>query len=426
MESHSKKKRVGLMTTFFEAESGYSLVGVTETKIRMLLDHGYDPVVLVQENFESPPSPTLWSDTMIDLRRVVPRLDLHEGVAPDFEDRVADIHAPLSKNLHDVDVCITEDIMLQSYFKEHNVAVRLYAKTRPDLLWLHWLHSCPSPSPSSKYPDNCRHTPPPGYLVYPNSYDIGRVANAYNLAEQQWRVKVCRAGHAIAPLNIGQYDDLTRSLVTKAGLLNGDVVAIYPVRLDRGKQPEKIVSLMAGIADAGYEPRLLVVDWQSAGERFQNYIDELLDMARELGIEGKINFTSRLDDRCSQGIPRHVVTELMDLSNVYIHPSATETYSLVVHEAALRGLLLCLNYDFPVMHELFGDVAIYFDFSSDRFSRDYQPDEATFWKGEARRLLAELRQNRGLMAKTTARKEWNPEVLWPNLEALLYLQPVGE
>lgn len=419
-------KRVALLTTFFEATSGYSLIGVAETQLNSLIDHHYDPIVLVQDNFTSPEGDSVWKPEMVDLRPVVPFLHLDTGIAKDFEERVQAVYDGLVAGLGDAEVCITHDIILQNWYKEHNVAMRRYAKERPDLLWLHWIHSCPTPSNVDRYPENCRYTPPPGYIVYPNASDLALVTRTYRLGGQEWRAKVCRAGHAIDPLALWPYDKLTHDLVEKADLLNGEVVAVYPARLDRGKQVEKIVYLMAGVKQAGYEPRLLVIDWQSTGDRFQKYMDELLELANELGINGKVNFTSRLDDRCSQGVPRRTVTELMDLSNVYIHPSGVETYSLVVHEAALRGCLLVLNHDFPPMRELFGDTAIYMDFGSDRVTRTYTPDEATFWRDEALRLLAELRGNRAQWAKVTARREWSPEAQWKNFEPLLYLQPVGE
>lgn len=419
-------KRVAIFTTFFEAMSGYSLVGVTETQIRMLLDHGYDPVVLVQENFQQPGGDTLWSPSMVDLRPVVPFLHLSQGVVDDFDARADRVYEALRENLADAEICITHDIIAQEFYKEHNVAVRRYSKERPDLLWLHWIHSCPTPGGGDgKYPRNCRFTPPPGYIIFPNATDAARVAQTYHLAGQEWRVRVCRAGHAIDPLLLWPYHQLTKDLTRMADLFGGDIVAIYPARLDRGKQPEKILRLLAGVARAGHEPRLLIVDWQSAGRRFQKYIDELLGLADELGLAGKIHFSSRLDDRCSQGVPRRVVIELMDLANVYIHPSRIETYSLVVHEAILRGNLVCLNFDLPPMRELFGEAGIYFDFGSDRVERTYQPDEQAFWNDEAKRLIAELGQNRAVVAKTRARREWRPEALWKELEPLFYLAPVA-
>jgi len=78
------------------------------------------------------------------------------------------------------------------------------------------------------------------------------------------------------------------------------------------------------------------------------------------------------------------------------------------------------------LRELFGSNAIYFDFASDDQGREYRPSEQDFWNGEALRLIAELKQNRALWAKTVARREWTPDALWKTFEPMLYLQPVGE
>lgn len=435
------KKTVAFFTTFFEARSGYSLVSVTETMLREMLAHNYQPVVLVQSQyiedkdgnvsvapFEEVPPPSVWNSQTVDLRSVVPAMRLEDGVGDDFEDRVSEIYKTLSHHLAGVDVCITQDIVLQSYYLPHNVAMRRVAEGRPDLLWLHWIHSCPSPvRKMPAYPHSSRHVAPPGYVVYPNNRDHGVVCSAYNLAGQEWRVKVCRFGHAIDPLLAWPYDRLTKDLARASDLLGGEIVAVYPARLDKGKQPEKIIRLLAGVQKAGYEVRLLVVDWQSQGSRFQKYIDNLLVLAGELGLCGKVHFTSRIDDRCSQGVPRHVVMELFDLSNVYVHPSMVETYGLTIHEAMLRGKLCVLNYDFPATQELFGDGAIYFDFGSDRNNRSWSSPEGEqeYWDGEALRLIAEYKSNRALVAQSRARLEWTPQALWKEFEPLLYLQPVA-
>jgi len=420
----TKVKKVAIFTTFFEAESGYSLIGVAETQIRMLLDNGYDPVVLVQEGFVEPAAPSIWRSELLDIRPVIPFMHLTDGVDKNFEGRRASVRKALAGALADVDVCITHDIILQQSYKEHNWAMRDYAATRPDLLWLHWIHSCPTPG-TAEFPDICRYVPPPGYIIYPNASDLPRVCQTYGLQGVEWKALANRSAHSIDPLQVWPYDELTKDIVQKADFLTGDVNMVYPVRLDRGKQPEKILYLMAGIQKAGYDPRLIIIDWQSMGERFQEYINELGKLAHDLGLLGKVHFTSRMDDRCSQGVPRRVVVELMDLSCLYVHPSRIETYSLTVHEAMLRGNLCVLNHDLGVMHELWDGFAIYMDFGSDRLARTYQPSERVFWEGEALRLIAELKQNRAVMAKIKARRDWSPKAMWKEFAPLLGKTPVG-
>jgi len=420
-------KKVGIYTTFYEASSGYSLIRVAETQIQMLLDNGYDPAVYVQENFEQPESDdTLWRSEAIDLRRDVPQLQLVAEVPRDFETRVDLIYNAMVRTMSDLDVCITHDIIAQEYYMAHNAAMRRYAKERPELLWLHWIHSVPRREQTTEYPQSLRSSSPPGYIVYPNSAEIGVVCKTYGLFQKEHKAKVSRSAHALDPLKIWRYDKLTRDLATKADLLGGEVSVVYPARLDRGKQVEKIIRLMIGVQLAQYEPRLLVVDWQSSGERFQAYIEELIELAASYRMQDKVHFTSRLDDRCSQGVPPRVVVELMDLANVGIFPSKTETYSIVVHENINRRNLTVLNHDLAPMRELYGDHAIYMDFGSDTVTRKYQPSEQAFWNDQAKRMIAELRNDRALWAATVARREWTPKALWKDFERLLYLESEGE
>jgi hypothetical protein len=420
------KKKVAILTTFYEARSGYSLVTVAETQTRMFLDHGYNPAVLVREDFAEEKSAYPWRREFVDLRKCLPKMHYDTGVHWDFENRSNAVLLTLEESLHDAEVVITHDVILQDSYKEHNVAMRRYAASRPELLWLHWIHSCPSPGNAVDFPLNAQHTPPPGYIIYPNASDKPRVVGCYGLTGQEHRVVVNRASHSIDPLTVWNYDRLTRDLAKKADLLGGDVATVYPTSMGIGKQHEKVIRLMAGIKKAGHEVRLLICDWQASGKRFQKRIDKLIGLAQYLGVGKEVNFTSRLHDQCSQGVPRNVAIELMDLSNVYIHPSAVETYGLTTQEAMGRGLLCVLNYDFPATRELWGEAAIYMDFGSDRAARTYSPDEQTFWDDEALRLIAELRQNRALMARTKARREWTPRAMWKEFEPLLYLEAVRE
>lgn len=409
-----EKKKVVILTTFYEAESGYSLINVTETQIRMLLDHQYQPVVLVQENFESPKADSLWHEGYIDLRPVVPKAD-----DKNFDRK---FYKVLEENLSDADVCIAHDIIFQDHYRKHDRVLREYAEERngtdPSLLWLHWIHSRP----------NHKYKTPRGWIVYPNKSDLDNVKKCYGT----YKVVANRASHAIDPLTIHPYDSLTKRLIQKSGLLDGDVRAIYPRGADPGKQTEKVIRLLAGVKKLGLRPKLLVIDWQSQGDRFQRYMDKMRDLAGSLDLDSDVTFSSRLDDACSQGVPRNVVMELFDFTNVYIHASESETYCLVAHEAFLKGNLVCLNFDWEPMKELFGNNAIYFDFGSVTNKREYWKhlpdgkkikDKQAFWDDEARRLVGELRKNnRAVWAKSIAQREWTPQALWYSFEKLLHME----
>lgn len=392
-------KKVLFFTTFYEVDSGYSLVSVVETQLRMLLDNGYQPVVLVDERFQDTDK-QLWQSHTVDIRPVIPRLDKPDNLT----ERAIEV---LESQLENIDVVITHDIILHSFYKSYFEAIKQF----PDVLWLNWIHSRPSGKRDT----------PPGYVIYPNASEKSLVCQTYGLANQEHRVITNRASHTIDPLEIWPYLPLTKDLIKASGFLGGDFSLIYPRGADPGKQTEKIIYLLAGMRLGGYEPRLLIVDWQSQGNKFQKYMNKIEQLAEDLEVSDCIYFTSKLDDRCSQGIPRQSVIELLDLSNIYIHPSNGETYGLVIHEAMLRGNLCILNHDVSPMRELFGESAIYMDFSSATVERNYHPDEKTFWQDEAKRLIVEFKRNRVLVAKSKAQREWIPQAQWREFEPLLFL-----
>ena len=390
----------------------------------MLLDHGYDPVVLVQKGFQT--TNEFWQSHNLDIRPVIPTLQLTDGIHDEFEERVQHITQVLRDNLSEaseVEIVITHGILALPHYKEHNVAMRRFAAERPDILWLHWIHSAPEHPRSALYPWKCRSVAPPGYIVYPNESDLDIVRETFGLQEMPDRVVACRSGHSQDPLLVWPYDDLTKKLVRRSGLLDGDVSVIYPVRMDRNKRVEAILYILAGIKQAGRAPRLLIVDWQSQGEKYLKYKAELDKLAEDLGLGGCVSYASRLDDRCNQGAPHRVVLELFDFTNVYFHPSTTETYSLVIHEAVLRRNIVYANGDFPAMRELYGDAVYYLPFGSRRHSRTYEPDEQAYWADQASRILAALRVNKAVSGSTTARTRWTPQATWANIIPLLGLEP---
>ena len=414
-------KTVCILTTFFEAESGYSLIAVVETQLKMLLENGYNPSVVVRNDFRFGDDNSLWRQEIVDILPILPALDITSEIPESFEDDVQKMVVLFRQYLSKFDVIITHDIILQTFYQRHNVALRRFCDEYPEKLFLHWIHSCPNPMDTiPEYPYNCRYTPMPGYIVYPNDSDRERVAETYQMPLE--RIIANRASHSIDPLEVWNYSDLTSEIVKKSGLLKAEIAVVYPARLDRGKQPEKIIRLLAGVQAWGLDVSLLIVDWQSGGDSFQIYINRLIGLADELGIKDQLNFTSRLDDRALQGVPRQTVVELMDLSTVYVHPSMIETYSLVVHEAMLRGKLIVLNNDLPMMHELFGEHGIYFEFGADRLKRTYAPDEQTYWNAHSKKLVESYLLNSALRAQAHARRMWNPDVEWHNFEPLLEME----
>jgi hypothetical protein len=124
-----------------------------------------------------------------------------------------------------------------------------------------------------------------------------------------------------------------------------------------------------------------------------------------------------------------MVRDLMLLSNVFILPSRSETYSLVAQEAILCKNFIILNFDFSPMRSIYGENAKYFKFSSgidalsgmDGETNTKYGDEDAYFGYIARYINYELANNRVLALNTKIRKERNLKTVFRNhLEPLLY------
>lgn len=394
-------KRVGIITSIYETSSGYSVTTVIENTIRMLIGNGYEPIVLVAKNFAS--DDKLWHPSNLDVRAVMDTAMTEQEVTDTITD-----------NLGECSTIITHDIFLFDYLKRWQYGIMVHADVYPDVTWLHWIHSVPSTG----------NPPPPGYVVYPNHVDSGRVLRSFNLHTRENKLVTCSAAHSIDTVSALGYSDSARFVSEITGIIEADVSVVYPARMNVSKGHTKIVDLLAGVKRSGYEVCLVCCDWQSAGAEFQDSIHNILRHADSLGIGDRVFFTSTMREEWKNGVPRRLAMELMGLSNVYIHPSYVETYSITTHEAILHGLLVVANHDLPVAHEIFGDMAMYMDFGGGDVVRTYQPDDLTFWRDEAMRLVAALRSNKALWSRTEIRRKRSPKNTWRDLECLLHLPPL--
>jgi glycosyltransferase involved in cell wall biosynthesis len=425
-------KKVAVVTTFVELFEAFSLCGAVESQLKAVLKHDYDVTFVACEGFRGR---GIFADPRLCHARL-PNFQLESDsfaveCPAEFQARVAAIRDALRPVLARVDVAITHDVL---YLKQHlayNHACRELAREFPHVLWLHWIHS--APEPHTAFPDNDPRGArfkrfPGGLLVYPNDYDAPRLARQYGVGEDEVRV----VPHGMDYERAFDFHPLTTALVERYDLYSPDILAIYPIRMDRGKQPEKLVRLFSEMKKAGKSVRLLVLNFHSTGKHFIDYRDELLAEARTLGLdEEQLVFTNRIESLPGTGadelrkyhieFPHKVVIDLFHLTNLYIHPSATETYSFVCQEAAACGNLLFLNDDFPPMRDIYGPSAHYLKFSSTLFTTTHSPSELSYYAEIARMIFHRLKAEKTIYQKTRIRQTRNLDAIFRNhLEPLFY------
>ena len=416
-------KKVAILTSFSDLQKAYSLNIIVQGQIKMLLLNGYEPMVIVHE--------TLVPEGIYAHKGVhieyIPNVPCHNEVKKDdsFDADVTSIENRLMEILKDVDICITHDIVYQNACLKHNVAARRVAKKLPNIKWLHWIHSATSPlllnlvRPmfSDEYVSLLSQEFPNSIYVYPNSYAVPSVAKNFNIDVS--KVKVVHHPTDICGfLGIGKE---VEQIVYDKDMLSVDAMATYPCRLDRGKQVEMVVKTMAMLKDFGLSIRIVIVDFHSTGGDKVTYRDNIKQVAIDYGLgSDELLFTSELRPDWEAECPQSVVRDFQLLSNVFIMPSVSETYSLVVQEAALTKQVVVMNQDFPPFRAIYGENCIYkkyssaFDVMAD-LAEGLRPDSWTGTKygpdklPEEGRKEAEKQYHRGTAGEIAARLK-HPEM----------------
>lgn len=354
-------KKVAILTQFHGYLESYSLCQVCLTQLKMLSKFGYNARFIFRGGDQA--EWRRWTndvqeipDYILDNDGSVKGMSERAGKSP--EQLVMDTLAALEKVLVGVDVVITHDLIFQPSNGIQDKAASLFAEKHPEILWLHWIHSATSPRDLGKIGMN-RYAN--AFVCYPNAWDVPRVARGFGYEELQVKV----VPH---PLDYEEFFDmhpLSVRLMEEKGLLQAGVLGVYPLRMDRGKQPEFSVRIFAQLKKLGVNSKLVIVDFQSTGGDKVVYREELKKLAVDLGMSSTdLTFMSEFDKSCILQTPKKVVRDLFLLSNVYIHPSKSETYSLTTQEARACRNQLVLNHDFPPMRSIYGAGPIYRKFSS--------------------------------------------------------------
>lgn len=417
--------QIYILTNFSTYLKSYSPIVVVREQCKMLKRSGYEPVLITTEGWD-PPSEDYLAN--IKTEHLYPSGG-HDQVDDVFEQDVVDIYSRLNEIIPEDAVVITHDLIFLPDYTKHNIACRRVAEKRPGVRWLHWVHSATAPGTliqerniygptysallNSKFPNSI--------VCYPNAQDIPRVARNFSFEEDE----VVEVPHSTDPTE--GMSRLVCRLYDELNLGKPEVLCIAPMRLDRGKNPKEIVRFMKGCKDVDLTSHLVFCDFQSTGDDKVVLREETKELARELGIEDRVTFLSEFDDQAKLEVDHQVVLELFTLSNVFLLPSRSETYSLVAQEAMLKGNLCVLNYDFPAFRQIYGKNALYRQFDGaeialsgeDGKTDTTHSDPEAYYRSMALNIKYWLENDKVLRAKTWVRTKRNPDYIFGN-----YIQPL--
>lgn len=392
----------------------------------MLLGEGVKVKVLVSQDCPDSERYGVYSDNRIEWVKITNRLNGQQihwldytqptgRVHPTFFEEAEAIADSLYEALQDVDVVFLHDILYQGWHLVHNIAVRQVQTRLPRLRFLAMNHSHPVVRPSRMdWPLAARFTPLPNTTyLYPTELGLPALARQYNVPVEQ-----CRA----IPNSLNLYSEMSedvRKLGSLTDLLSPDILAVYPGRLTTGKQLEKAAAEMGAIkAVAGKRVKIIFCDFPSLDIEPAAYKRKIRIEGVAYGLEdGDMVFTSDLG--WPDGFPHRAVMELFTLSNLFICTSYSESFGLIVLEAASRGNMLVLNQAVPALEELGNQLNAYFmrwharGFDCDT-RESYHPSEEAYLREHAGIIIRLMESNPVLQAKTITRQRYNPQWIWEN------------
>jgi hypothetical protein len=436
-------RNVAIFTTFSQADEAYSLNRVVLDQIKMFTQNGYKIKVIVADPFVATGG---YLNPGVTLARI-PIVAVHNEVKKDetFDSDVDRLESALNKILEGVDVVITHDVIYQNACLKHNFAARRVASKNPNIKWLHWIHSATSPVTlanlrdyfSDEYLSLVADPFPNSKYVFFNHWSIPRIANNFGVEDKD----VAVVHHPTDVYEILGVSDEIKDFSEKNKLLDADVVCTYPCRLDRGKQVEYVIKTIASLKNFDLKVRIICADFHSTGGDKVTYRDDLKKIAIDYKLaQGELIFTSEEKPAWSYEMPHKSVCELQALSNVFIMPSVSESYSLVTQEAGMTRQVVVTNQDFPPFRDIFGPNIIERKFSSNvdilsgldgNTTTKYGPNEASpeerfahekkYHIGTAGKILARLLDNGPMQLSQFLRQNRNlNKVFKKELEPLLF------
>jgi len=143
----------------------------------------------------------------------------------------------------------------------------------------------------------------------------------------------------VEPAGFLRWSQTTRNLHLTLGLDRADLVLLFPSRVTRRKNIEQAISITAALAElSGLDVRLIVTGPPGPhNPANDDYLRELGELCRTLGVEERVHFLHRLDPEAG-GLDEVTVAELFTSADALLLTSRAEGFGIPVLEAGLARL----------------------------------------------------------------------------------------
>lgn len=397
---------LGVLANLYKS---YSIAGVVIDQLRLLRRAGHDVVFVTTSDFKD----TGEVPEGVSVRTYERyREPIIENPHESFERYIKTASDQIRDCLSDRETCLTHDVLFLKDFAAVNWAIRHAAADLPELKWLHWFHSAPSPRPKNlRYPfTGCFCGMANSQYVSVNRTDVPRFRDMYQVPEAHVRT----VHNVIDPPTALSMHPLASELYFDLAIHDADTVCVYPTRMVGAKQIDKVIKLLACLKEDGQSVLLIVCNSYSSSDSEKQLIEELTHLSRDWGlVGGEVLFTSNYKSKwatakgydLSQGVPHKAVMDLLAVADLFIQPSLSEACPVIMLEAGLSKVMMVLNQDLLITREFLGQEmaaedtrrGAAFSFGSlTRPVKSYQPNEKQWFQDRAKKLAAFQRSDKAL------------------------------
>ena len=403
--------KIALLTNFMEFQPGYSLTGIVKDQAIMLSRYGHDVHLFVNSGYNGEEF-----DESVTLHKSIPFAHLTDyksanNISPEHKEVIEHARQTLIRELADFDFAYTHDFVFTGWFMIYGQACKQATKDLPNLKWLHWIHSVPSVMSDWWYIKNYG---PNHKLVFPNATDRIRVAEQFRGFAEDVRViphiKDLRTFFDF-------HEDTCRFIDAYPAVMQADVVQILPASVDRlaSKRVKEVMTIFAEMKMRGMSVCLIIANQWATGKQQKEDTNIYRQHAMKNGLidQKEFAFTSDFESpKFDVGIPKRMLRELFQCSNLFIFPTREESFGLVVPEAALAGgVFLVLNKSLQMQIEISGNHAQYHEFGS--HTNTFTPnDPSAYYRDLAYIISARMKENESVMTKTFMRQRYNMDYLY--------------
>jgi len=155
-----------------------------------------------------------------------------------------------------------------------------------------------------------------------------------------------------------KFETKTIELIGKLNLMDADPLFLLPVRLTTRKNIELAIRVMAEVRKDFPKAMLLVTGPEGPhNPKNKAYKKKLLSMRDELKLKGVVHFLAEVTD---EFMPDEVIADFYRIADALFMPSREEGFGIPIIESAFSKVpVFCA--DLPVLRELAGEDATYFD-----------------------------------------------------------------